>query len=217
MPICPASGASSATSAPISASSAARSSRSTTASGNALRACGPARAAAGVRATLQRQTEIGHAETRRIKVRQELDPATAIIPRSAAPRTAFCSRGYQRGRQETINTVTEELMLARAGYWLAPPSSRSPAGSRTTANGRAGAQGSAAPRRREGFALLRADLPPRATVAACRTGSPAISSSKSLFPEARDDRRSMRWRAESFRRRCSANAATGSNLARRPG
>jgi len=68
-----------------------------------------------------RQTEIGHAETRLIKVRQELDTTYghyAEIRRAATG--VLQASDVAVIRNETVNSVTEELMLLAPGYWLAP-------------------------------------------------------------------------------------------------
>lgn len=68
-----------------------------------------------------RQTEIGHAETRLIKVRQTLDTTYghyAEIRRAATG--VLQAADVNVIRNETVNSVTEELMLLAPGYWLAP-------------------------------------------------------------------------------------------------
>lgn len=69
----------------------------------------------------ERATEVGLSETRLVKVRQELErnfghhgdvrrTATGLLQAS----------DINIVRQETVNSVTEELMLLAPGYWLAP-------------------------------------------------------------------------------------------------
>jgi hypothetical protein len=69
----------------------------------------------------ERQTQIGHAETRLVKVRQELETKYghyADIRRAAVG--ILQASDVSVVRNETINSVTEELMLLAPGYWLAP-------------------------------------------------------------------------------------------------
>jgi hypothetical protein len=68
-----------------------------------------------------RQTEVGHAETRLVKVRQKLETTYghyADIRRAATG--VLQAADVNVIRNETVNSVTEELMLLAPGYWLAP-------------------------------------------------------------------------------------------------
>ena len=68
-----------------------------------------------------RQTEVGHAETRLVKVRQQLETTYghyADIRRAATG--VLQAADVNVIRNETVNSVTEELMLLAPGYWLAP-------------------------------------------------------------------------------------------------
>jgi hypothetical protein len=69
----------------------------------------------------ERTTEIELAETRLIKVRQQLTEKfghNAEIRRAATG--VLQASDINIVRQETINTITEEFMLLSPGYWLAP-------------------------------------------------------------------------------------------------
>lgn len=69
----------------------------------------------------ERATEVGLAETRLVKIRQELERDFGHhgdVRRTATGILQASDIGIVR--QDTINGVTEELMLLAPGYWLAP-------------------------------------------------------------------------------------------------
>jgi len=68
-----------------------------------------------------RQTQIGHAETRLVKVRQEIETKYGHygeVRRAAVG--ILQAADVSVVRNETVNSVTEELMLLAPAYWLAP-------------------------------------------------------------------------------------------------
>jgi hypothetical protein len=68
-----------------------------------------------------RQTQIGHAETRLVKVRQELESKYGHYGEVRRAATGILQAAdVSVIRNETVNSVTEELMLLAPGYWLAP-------------------------------------------------------------------------------------------------
>lgn len=69
----------------------------------------------------ERATEVGLAETRLVKVRQELERSFGHhgdVRRAATG--VLQATDVSIVRQDTINSITEELMLLAPGYWLAP-------------------------------------------------------------------------------------------------
>lgn len=69
----------------------------------------------------ERSTEIGLAETRLVKVRQELEHRFGHHSEIRRAATGLLQAADLRiVRQDTVDKVTEELMLLAPGYWLAP-------------------------------------------------------------------------------------------------
>lgn len=68
-----------------------------------------------------RQTQIGHAETRLVKVRQEIETKFGHYSEVRRAATGLLQAAdVSVVRNETVNSVTEELMLLAPAYWLAP-------------------------------------------------------------------------------------------------
>lgn len=68
-----------------------------------------------------RQTQIGHAETRLVKVRQEIETKYGHYGEVRRAATGILQAAdINVVRNETVNSVTEELMLLAPSYWLAP-------------------------------------------------------------------------------------------------
>lgn len=69
----------------------------------------------------ERATEVGLAETRLVKVRQQLEREFGHHGEVRRAATGIMQAGdVGVVRQETMKSVTEELMLLAPGYWLAP-------------------------------------------------------------------------------------------------